>query len=641
MPPRPTTSVLVLIALVASLPSPAMAIGMDIAKAVEIAEGYAKAQGYSTLEAEHAFQYRNGYYKVEFEEEGTGMAAFELLVNPVSEEVSKDMCYYKWNSKYGGYMPPGEVAVSKGEARRIAEEFLKERDEGMVIGVDTRGKNLSLAEFIGVGYGFYEFHVLTDGEFLNMLKVNMYTGEVWSEAFHGKIVQSLVLMPFPKKASSIPYLPYLASGALLLVSFLGPPALRRDKRLDRAKGLLQDPRLRGLLRGLTALAFVMIIIAGLFGVQRASANFATVATWVFWWAAFVLLTLLFGRLWCYLCPLGVVNEEAAKVGLGREYPWRHLWVAVALFLGITIADDLLGIGMTPRYTAYLFLAFLSIAVLMGALFRGRSFCSYICPIGAVTRVLSILSPVEVRLECAGNGECTGGLKRGDCPMSISPRLEARDCVYCMECERGCTHKRLSLHWRGFGWALRGKVRMRAEEAFLVLGLLGILIIHLVMKTALWMEWLIGIAVTWPAGAPWVMALAMVSSVLAVVSAYWMISRLSGDKGLDGAYAYLPLVAVLFLIYILGKLNASWGTLGSVFSNPLGHGMVEPMGGLLDYRIFNLLEVALLVPGYWLSLAATRTGDGKARRLSLAFLLLIVAVALAVLAQPVYYAKLEG
>ncbi|MEK6978049.1 MAG: 4Fe-4S binding protein [Candidatus Hydrothermarchaeota archaeon] len=616
---------------------------MDIAKAVEIAEGYVKAQGYSTLEAEHAFQYRNGYYKVEFEEEGTGMAAFELLVNPVSGEVSKGMCYYKWNSKYGGYMPPGKVAVSKGGARRIAEEFLKDKGEGMVIGVDTRGKNLSLAEFIGVGYGFYEFHVLADGEFLNMLKVNMYTGEVWSEAFHGKIVRSLVLMPFPKKASGIPYLPYLASGALLLVSFVGAPASGRSMRLDLAKRLLQDPRFRGLLRGFTALAFLLIVVAGLTGVQRANANFATVATWVFWWAAFVLLTLLFGRLWCYLCPLGVVNEEAAKVGLGREYPgrWRHLWVAVALFLGITIADDLLGIGMTPRYTAYLFLAFLSIAVLMGALFRGRSFCSYICPIGAVTRVLSILAPVEVRLECAGNGECTGGLRRGDCPMAISPRPEARGCIYCMECERGCVRKRLSLRWRGFGGALRGKVRMRAEEAFLVLGLLGILTIHLVMKTVPWKDWLTGIVVSWPAGVPWVMALAMFSSILSVVSAYWMISRLSGDKGLEGAYAYLPLVAVLFLIYILGKLNASWGTLGSVFSNPLGHGSIVPMGNYLEYSTLNLVEIALLVPGYWLSLAATRTGDGKARRLSLAFLLLIVAVALAVLAQPVYYTKLGG
>ena len=55
--------------------------------------------------------------------------------------------------------------------------------------------------------------------------------------------------------------------------------------------------------------------------------------WVWWLMGIVFIALLFGRLWCTVCPLGWLNGLLSRVGLRRELPaWLRNFVPVTLVL---------------------------------------------------------------------------------------------------------------------------------------------------------------------------------------------------------------------------------------------------------------------------------------------------------------------
>src|SRR5574341_1665592 len=53
----------------------------------------------------------------------------------------------------------------------------------------------------------------------------------------------------------------------------------------------------------TMLIFGIIVIQLFFGSSEASYNFGSVMVWIFLWPLLPILFLLFGRLWCSVCPL--------------------------------------------------------------------------------------------------------------------------------------------------------------------------------------------------------------------------------------------------------------------------------------------------------------------------------------------------
>lgn len=137
-------------------------------------------------------------------EESTGIGAFELLIDPVTGEVTPEPGpNMMWNVKYGmrsasrvcgpmgrgmmgGYKPRGQaenvngvdLAVSEEEALQAAQEYLDEYSPGVRV-----------TDEITRFYGYYTIDVERDGDITGMLSVNGYTAQVFPHTWHGEFVE--------------------------------------------------------------------------------------------------------------------------------------------------------------------------------------------------------------------------------------------------------------------------------------------------------------------------------------------------------------------------------------------------------------------------------------------------------------------
>lgn len=220
-------------------------------------------------------------------------------------------------------------------------------------------------------------------------------------------------------------------------------------------------------------------------------------------AALLLLTLLFGRLYCsVLCPLGVMQDgvnvaaklsskrAATRFSYRRPRRWMRYGVlaltalliaagvggAVALldpysifgriiydglrslvqgcnnFLALVAGDDFARQAITVSWLsaglAVVMLAVTGISAWRG----GRSYCNSFCPVGTLLGEVSRASLLRVRIDadrCVSCGLCERKCK-GSCIDAASHGVDPTRCVVCFDCIDACPHGAISFgpSWGG-------------------------------------------------------------------------------------------------------------------------------------------------------------------------------------------------
>ena len=222
--------------------------------------------------------------------------------------------------------------------------------------------------------------------------------------------------------------------------------------------------------------------------------FATTMIWDIWHPLLAFTIILLGRLWCFACPIGAVGDWTQSVySFKKRYPekYRNLWIAVIMFLLIFAAErHLFMFTRNPPNTALLLLFFTALAILMGVIFEKRSFCRYICPIGLVLGVFSMLSALELRCKskktCVDHDikECVVGTESGKgCPVGEFPQTMERNnyCIMCMECVKSCSKENIRLSTRVPGEDLVRSKKNHPDEAFLIHGIIIIFLFVMGME----------------------------------------------------------------------------------------------------------------------------------------------------------------
>ena len=217
-------------------------------------------------------------------------------------------------------------------------------------------------------------------------------------------------------------------------------------------------------------------------------------------AVLVVLTLLFGRIYCsVICPLGVMQDLIARLGrrfapkklrrtgrytYSRALTWLR-WAALAVFavltvLGLTSLAGLIAPYSTfGRITTQLFqpiwaagnnllamcaeaadsyafseaeiifygwlpltITFLTFVIIFVLAWRnGRTWCNTVCPVGTVLGYLSKLSLLKVRFDadkCRNCSLCTKSCK-ASCIDYKSHTVDYTRCVACGNCLSTCKH----------------------------------------------------------------------------------------------------------------------------------------------------------------------------------------------------------
>lgn len=172
--------------------------GVSMDDALRISESYLESVGNPNLEIEEIMEFELNYYVV-FEEESTGIGAFEMLVDKTSGQIFPEYGpNMMWNLKYGhGGMMSGPGGMMGGMSSMMGGYTTGEYSDDPI----SEAEAIEYAQgFLDVTYnggeaddphpfyGYYTLHTTMDGEIFGMLSVNVFTGQVWYHSWHGDYV---------------------------------------------------------------------------------------------------------------------------------------------------------------------------------------------------------------------------------------------------------------------------------------------------------------------------------------------------------------------------------------------------------------------------------------------------------------------
>ncbi|MDA8084922.1 MAG: 4Fe-4S binding protein [Nitrospiraceae bacterium] len=247
--------------------------------------------------------------------------------------------------------------------------------------------------------------------------------------------------------------------------------------------------------------FLVIIAAGLFDIQQGDRNIATLLMWTIWWAAIIFTFVFIGRIWCMMCPFGAIQDWIGRLkSMNRDFPGplRNIYLSSGIFFVLTWWDSYSGIVNKPALTSWLLIGFFAVASGMALVFKGRSFCRYVCPIGGLIGIYSMFSPVELRNKCLETcrghkvKECMKGSDTGrPCPMFETPLTLDRNnyCNFCSECIKSCSQDNIVVRTRSFAKDLWVSAKGYLDESLLAMVLVGITIIVTGEMVGPWHGWM--------------------------------------------------------------------------------------------------------------------------------------------------------
>ena len=157
---------------------------------------------------------------------------------------------------------------------------------------------------------------------------------------------------------------------------------------------------RRVLQAVLLFLAAIVIADGFFGHPMAPMNLAGVLPWTYARAFVVLALMAAGNLFCMACPFTLPRELGRKLGFAtRHWPraLRNKWLAVGLLVLFFLACEVFELWDRPLVTAWILVGYFVTAFAVDTLFRGASFCKYVCPIGQFNFIGSLVSPLEVRV----------------------------------------------------------------------------------------------------------------------------------------------------------------------------------------------------------------------------------------------------
>ena len=149
-------------------------------------------------------------------------------------------------------------------------------------------------------------------------------------------------------------------------------------RVPLLRTLLTSRLLTGGLRLLSVLLFLLVVVAGLVGLQSGF-NIVPTFVWVIWWVGFSFVTAFFGNLWPLVSPWRVIFDWSDRLArrsgfgleLGQPYPEAlGIWPAVCLYLVFVWFENVYAGSYVPRNIALFALGY-SLITLYGMAFCGK------------------------------------------------------------------------------------------------------------------------------------------------------------------------------------------------------------------------------------------------------------------------------
>ncbi len=254
--------------------------------------------------------------------------------------------------------------------------------------------------------------------------------------------------------------------------------------------------------------FWLVIFLGILGTVVPGLNFGTAITWYIWFCLVFVLMVAVGRAWCVMCPFGGFGEWVQRrafwkrtqhrLGLGRKLPEpiaRYgFLLSVVSFLLLTWIEEYFNIAGPggPWATSFMVLGIVGGALLFFLVFERRTFCRYFCPLTALIGTAGATGSVagfrtrdrQVCLDCKTKECMRGGVNGYGCPWYTWPGSADSNlaCGLCSECYKGCPEGNIGLYLQKPLTSVIAPTRRRADVAWAVAVLWGLVIFQQVNAT---------------------------------------------------------------------------------------------------------------------------------------------------------------
>ena len=257
---------------------------------------------------------------------------------------------------------------------------------------------------------------------------------------------------------------------------------------------------------LLLLAVFLLLVLGGLGVTTTDpdltqylrdTNLANLIVWSYWWPVIIIAAVLFGRLWCTVCPMEFITYWAGRIGLRRRVPGilKSGWVVTGFYTLVWVVGiQTLAVNRIPHRMSLYMLLLILVAVDVSLIFERRAFCSYVCPVGHLLGLYALLSPLEWRADDAGvcascrtkdcvakknqyrlaGRSCTSGLY-------LASITDNRDCLLCTQCLKTCPQENVRFGVRRPLADLLAGVDLRPAQAGFILVLSGFVVYEILSE----------------------------------------------------------------------------------------------------------------------------------------------------------------
>lgn len=353
---------------------------------------------------------------------------------------------------------------------------------------------------------------------------------------------------------------------------------------------IRNPLFPFIFQFITLIFFVALLISGFNNI-----DIATLLIWKFWWPVLIIITFFFGRFWCTVCPMELLNNLSHRLARFLRFKGISLpgwitagWVIILFYLLLQISIGVFKVNKVASLTSLLFFIFFLTAIITGIIFsQPRAFCRGFCPAGILLKNYSHIPPFQIHHKsgavckscldkyCA-NPKYQDRFNNRSCPSFLKPheRWLGDDCNLCFQCLKICPYDNLT-----FG-VIKIKRRLAMLRPLLLTAALyvfmesGFVLYELSEDTA-WLEDFIFMPVNWLASAlniPYLYSYLKVGWYLlflpfAFAGLFWFISRICKNglrlqeliKRL--AFVFLPIVASGHVAKAMIETNESLRIIG--------------------------------------------------------------------------------
>jgi len=152
------------------------------------------------------------------------------------------------------------------------------------------------------------------------------------------------------------------------------------------------------------LALLALVVSGLFGSTQPTLNPSEYITWIFFWAATVIVSGLVGNLWYLLNPWAAIYDAVARfVRLGPvlKLPDVGVWPAAAFYLSFACLELTSGMSNRPWIVAIAALAYTSVTLAGMILFGRDEWLEHCEGFTVLFDIIGRFGPVEAERDASG------------------------------------------------------------------------------------------------------------------------------------------------------------------------------------------------------------------------------------------------